>query len=208
MKFIYKSRPPFLLILRLAKYDIDEVDHYLTSVEETHDSRLDNLRKLLESEKTDGLEDRLADDLAQLDDFAMIASEFAIIGLWRSVELYRGRAILATLDEKGAGIAFKNKKFVEHLTNLGIAEDTLSYAGSVNELRCLNNAIKHTRRVTGELSKFASWRKKKGEDLGNLSSHYRRLKPLTAEYLENLTEHFNEWWKKKTAQRGSAVNRP
>ncbi len=198
MKFEYKPISPFFLMLRLAKYDIDEVDHYLTLAEEARGSRLGNLKKLSESEKTDGLEDKLADDLAQLDDFAIIASEFAVIGLWRSVELYRRRAMLEAFGQKGADIAFNNKKFKKHLTNLGIAEDTLRCAGSVDELRCLNNAIKHTRRVTPELSKFASWQKK-GEDLGDLSLHYRRLKPLATEYLENITEHFNEWWKKKTA---------
>jgi hypothetical protein len=199
MKFEYKPTPPFFIFLRLAKYDIEEVDHYLTLAHESRDSRLETLGKLSQSDKIDGPEDYLTDDFAQLDDFAIIASEFAVIGLWRSIELYRRRAMLNVFGQDGAAIAFKNKKFKEYLAKLGIVEETLGRANAVDELRCLNNAIKHTRHVTGELSNFGCWRKKKGEELGDLSSHYERLKPLASEYLEDITKHLNDWWRKKDA---------
>ena len=59
---------------------------------------------------------------------------------------------------------------------------------SVNELRSLNNAIKHERRVNGELAKFPRWKNKKGDELGDLESHYLRLRPFAKRYLEDLTE--------------------
>jgi hypothetical protein len=193
MNFEYKPRPPFFIFLRLANYDIEEVDHYLTLTQEARGSRLDILSKLSESERTDTPDDYLTDDFAQLDDFAIIASEFAVIGLWRSIELYRRRAMLSAFGQEGAAIAFRNNKFKEYLAKLGIAEEALRCANAVDELRCLNNAIKHTRHVTGELSKFGCWQKKKGKELGDLSSQYQRLKPLVSEYLEDITEQLNNW---------------
>jgi hypothetical protein len=149
------------MILRLAEYDFDQINQFLELAKEAQESRLDSLKQLANSGKMDGLEDWLVDHFAELDDFAAITSEFAVLGLWRSVELYRKRAILSGVSKKAAGNVFKNKEFKKQLLKIGIREDKLSCARSVDELRCLNNAIKHERRVGEELCGLRRWQKKK-----------------------------------------------
>ena len=67
-----------------------------------------------------------------------------------------------------------------------IKEGKIHCAKDVDELRCLNNAIKHERRVNSALAKFPGW--KKGTELGDLESHYYRLQPLAKRYLEDLAK--------------------
>jgi hypothetical protein len=194
MTFQYKMRPPFFMIQKIAGYDIDEVEHYLELTRVAHTDRTQALNELANSEKNEGVDDFLVDDFAVLDDFATMATEFAVIGLWRSIELYRKRALLKAFDENTAKKAFRNNEFKKQLLKLGIREEKLSCAKSVDELRCLNNAIKHDRRVGGELCGFKRWGKKKGNELGDLTPHYHRLKPMGIKYLKDLTERLNRWW--------------
>jgi hypothetical protein len=53
-------------------------------------------------------------------------------------------------------------------------------------VRCLNNAIKHSQRVDGELAKFPGWRGKKGRNLGNLERHYVRSRSAAERYVSDL----------------------
>ena len=130
-------------------------------------------------------------DFPVLEDFAWLSSEFAIIGLWRCVELFRKNAIKHALGENAAQGLFRQKKFRETLQSQGIDESRIRCARSVDELRCLNNAIKHDRRVDGELADFPRWNNKKGKELDDLEKHYRRLRPLAERYLEDLKNRLN-----------------
>ena len=58
----------------------------------------------------------------------------------------------------------------------------------MKELRLLNNAIKHERQVGEDLAKFPLWQNKEDDELGDLESHYYRLRPFAKQYLEDLTE--------------------
>ena len=60
--------------------------------------------------------------------------------------------------------------------------EALPKFASFNEMRMLNNAVKHQGKVTDELSHdFPIW--KLGEDLTGLDSAYERLKPEIAEFI-------------------------
>src|SRR5215467_11594305 len=64
--------------------------------------------------------------------------------------------------ERAAAKAFRHKEFQKELSRLGISEQRIRCARSGGELRCLNNAIKHSQRVDDELAKFPRWQGKKG----------------------------------------------
>lgn len=57
----------------------------------------------------------------------------------------------------------------------------------MNELRCLNNSIKHDQTVNGELTSFPRWRSKEGDKLGDLERHHVRLRRAVDAYLDDLT---------------------
>ena len=191
MEFKYQSRPVFHLLLRIAKYDLGNIDAFIDLAKKARRSEQKGLEQIATSGGENALGDWLVDDFAQLDDFAFLSAEFAIIGLWRCIELYRGRAMRAALSNGAAKRASKHEKFQEDLLCLEIEERKTHCARSVDELRCLSNAIKHERRVNNKLATFHLWKSKKGNELGDLESHYQRLRPLAERYLEDLTKHLN-----------------
>jgi len=197
--FKYRPRAPFVILRTLAEYEFDEMDHFIELANKAQRSRKKYLEQLGASKDAEELNDWLVDDFAQLDDFSDLTTEFAILGLWRCVELYRTRSICNALGKNAAKGVFKNKQFKEQLAQLGIQEENIRCAQSIDELRCLNNAIKHEKRVGKELCRFASWKNMQGKDLPDLGPHYRRLQPLARGYIEDLTHRLSQWWEKKSA---------
>jgi len=126
-------------------------------------------------------------DYSVFEELAELASEFAIIGLWRCVELCKAKATKHARSDPAKG---SHKKDFKEVLSRGIEEGKIRYAEPVDELRCLSNAIKHHRQVTDDLAKFSEW--KKGEELGDLEDHYRRLKPLVTQYIEDLTGYLEK----------------
>jgi hypothetical protein len=188
--FKYQRRSPFALLLRIAKYELERIDYFLQLARkaQTPEQVVLELRRIAQRDGTED-DDLLVDDFAQLGDFAQFASEFAIFALWRCIELFQTQAVRTASGGKAVARAWVHKRLQEELSRLGITECRIRCARSVNELRCLNNAIKHNQYVSSELAAFGRWRTKKGSELGNLECHYRRLRPPAERYLDDLERH-------------------
>lgn len=195
-KFKYKKRPPFFSLLQLAEYALNEIDRFVEVAYETQQKNLVDLKKLEKGINPDDDIDWLEDVFEELNDFKILSSEFGIIGLWRCIELFNKSAVRIALGPDAAKSVFRHEEFKKNLLKLHIDEKKIRCSKSIDELRCLNNAIKHERKVDDHLSKFNKWRTRKGERLGDLDSHYKRLRPLSERYLRNLTNRMNFWWKK------------
>jgi hypothetical protein len=178
----YRRRSPLLLFARLTKYDLDDIDRFVELAREARKSKEERLEQLAAQVRLHAPDDDwLVDDFAQLDDFAVLSAEFAIIGLWRCVELYKARAIrFERAFARAAGIRPS-----------GIPKQRIRCARSVEELRCLNDAIKHSRHVDGELADFPRWRGKRGRKLGNLERHYARLRSAADRYVTDLADRLS-----------------
>ena len=187
VKYQYRPRPPVARLLTITKYDLDSIDSFLKLAQQAQLSERADLEVRAAIAPADTPDDFYADDFAELGDFWTLGTEFAIVGLWRCIELYRKRAIRAASGEKAAAEAFRHKEFQEELSKLGITETRIRCAHSVDELRCLSNAVKHAQSVDSDLAKFSRWQGKKGRKLGNLERHYRRRRPLAERYLTDLT---------------------
>jgi hypothetical protein len=123
-------------------------------------------------------------------------SEFGIVGLYRCVEMFRKRIIGFTNGHEASSV-FKYDTYKKYLSSLGIQEEHIRCSRSVNELRCLNNAIKHNESaVSSDLTQFRKWKNKEGEALGNLSRDYRRLRPLVDSYLQDFSLRMRRWWER------------
>ncbi len=195
----YKRRPPFFLIMRLADHELDNIDQFVELVGGTKRSEQKTIERLASKNINNIPEDWFVDDYYRINEFYDLSLEFAIVGLWRCVELFRKRAIVNAIDSEHTKSTYKHKQFVNQLSTLNITENKLRCARSVDELRCLNNAIKHTQRVSKELESFKRWQGKHNDDLVNLEQHYRRLRTLAERYLKDLTNRLNRYWKKKHA---------
>lgn len=182
MKFKY--RPPSFYSIRLmfAKYEINAIEDFFDRAKEAWRKGQQDLEQIAARSGENVPDDWLFDDVAQLKEFSWLYAEFAIIGLWRCIELYEAEA-KRHIRRHGQSVMraiIKDEK------------KKIRCARSVNELRCLNNAIKHRRRVDGELAKLPRWKNKKDDELGDLESHYHRLRPFAKQYLEDLTDRLKK----------------
>ena len=192
VKFKYKRGSPFPRILRIAEYELNAIDDFFDRAKEAWRAGQQDLEQIAARSKGENVpDDWLFEDREQLREFAWLYSEFAIFGIWRCVELYRKSAMRRALGKDAAKRAYINKEFQKDLLRLNIEEEKIICAPSMNELRCLNNAIKHERQVDDELAKFPLWQNKEDDELGDLESHYYRLRPFAKQYLEDLTERLN-----------------
>ncbi len=181
-KFKYKHRTVYSLLFREAEHRLYDMDDFFERAKKARRSEQKNLEQIaaMSGENvSDG--DRWGDEDAQLKEFAWLYSEFAIIGLWRCIELYEGRAKRHIRRHEQSAMR-------SALDIIKDEEKKIRCAESVNELRLLNNAIKHERQVGEDLAKISIWKNKKSDKLGDLESHYYRLRPFAKQYLEDLTE--------------------
>jgi hypothetical protein len=187
-KYQYRSQP-FHLLLRLARYDLEDVDRLVSWSEQQRQAREELLERLTQSDE------QFVDDVAEIDAFARLYAECAVVALWRCVELFHKRISTNVNGALAAGEKFNYKKhFLTSLKKLGIPESDLHYKKSVNEIRILNDAIKHDGYVGKELAKLDGWKRRSGKEFGDLRPHYVRLRPLAERYMDDLakkaTRHF------------------
>jgi len=74
-----------------TKGELHDIDGFVNFAREARKSEEERLERLAAQTRRADDDDWLADVSAQIDDFAALSAEFAIIGLWRCVELYRKR---------------------------------------------------------------------------------------------------------------------
>lgn len=182
MKFKYKPPSFYSIRLIIAKYEINAIEDFFDRAKEAWRKGQQDLEQIAARSGENVPDDWLYDDREQLTQFSWLYAEFAIIGLWRCIELYEAEAKRHIRRHKQSAMR----------AALDIIKDEKKKPKSVNELRCLNNAIKHGRRVNGKLADFSRWKNKKGKELGDLESHYNRLRPLVERYLEDLTERLRK----------------
>jgi hypothetical protein len=192
----YRRLSPFFLLRRLAEYELEDVDRFVAWSEQQGRARGRYLEKLPPS---NGPDDQFVDDFAEIDAFTSLYTGSAIVALWRCVELFRRRAIAQALGTTEAKSVYRHRDFSQMLARLRISDSKIRCARSVDELRCINNAVKHEGRVGKELAGFPRWKKRHGEELDDLRSHYARLRPLTKRYIEDLTTKATRWWEHKPA---------
>lgn len=189
MIYQYRDRAPFGLLMVRAMHQLEELDEFVQLATDASKSRQESIR----ARATDESWEWLYDDYVGLSRMAELAAELAIVGMWRTVEDFR-RLALIQCDVLGAKRKAYRKKFVDgELGKLGIVESRLRCARTVDELRCLNNSIKHSRKVGSELADFRRW--KEGEKIDDLAPHYRRLRKVVEPYLADLGNRLTRRWR-------------
>lgn len=122
----------------------------------------------------------LEDEFFSLDEVQQLGYELCIVALYKQVELHTKQVVkrnFPSVDEK----ALFN--FAKLKAALPFKIGKLKNYAAVNELRLINNAIKHEGRVSKELAKYYPiW--KAGEKLDGLEFALNRLSPLLQKYVE------------------------
>jgi hypothetical protein len=132
----------------------------------------------------DGYRDHLSDLFASSQSAKSLGDELSIVALYKKVETQTGRII----KKKLPAAATKRLSFFAELSGV-LPFDIKAVGGfaGFNELRLLNNAIKHEGKVSDELAKeFPHWTK--GAELSDLDKAFQRLVPEVERYVADLVE--------------------
>jgi hypothetical protein len=175
-----------LFFRRFAENEIDEIDQFRAHVGDAAASR----RRWIE-EQAEGLPERaqefLADDLYELETISDLADQLAIVALYRVVELYTGKIVIAAFGEEGRSKAWNVRMLSRFLSDKGIDLADIPHFRAVDELRLLNNSVKHAGHVNAQLANaYPRWRK--GQKLKDLGKVYERLRTHIAPYIFRLAE--------------------
>jgi hypothetical protein len=172
------------------KHSFDVLDEFQSQLNSAWSLSEKRLREELEGLSPERFENEydmeayrafLEDDSYQLEEVKKLGQALALSGLYRQVETQVKRVLGLTFPDMG-----KNKK-ASVLRGEAVQEiDCSKLAGfdAVNELRLLNNIIKHAGSMAdAELaSKYPVWVANK--ELADLDQAYARLRPLVKQYMK------------------------
>ena len=128
--------------------------------------------------------DMLGDDHFFLDEAKKLSHELAIVALYKKVEISTKRAIKFAYPDVDERSLFKIKDLKSTLKVRGINIEKLPSYSGMDEIRCINNDIKHNGVVGKELAAYSGW--EKGKPLSGLDSAYNRLAPCCSLYMGEL----------------------
>lgn len=172
---------------RFQSEELDEFRGLVAASLTRHREALSNEAASLSNDRFDS-EDTLEDYRSHLDDrwtliqeIQQLADELAIVALYKQVELHTKRIIKRSIPNVDPR-KFSNIDTLRKAMPFVI--DTLPHFQAFDELRLINNAIKHEGKVSPALgSAFPAWNV--GDDLAGLGAAYQRLHPLVAAYVQS-----------------------
>ena len=155
---------------RLAEYGVDDIDKFRELVSEASTKRKRSYEKLA----VDDDDDFFAGVASELDTISRLTDELSIVALYRVVEVVTAQMVIHDLGsavraDKMYQIAEVKRALKTH-KNLELK--TVPYYGAMDQLRRLNNDIKHT----------------DGRDLSKLDKKYDRFRRTVPLYILRLAE--------------------
>lgn len=175
------------------RLDHEEIDDFLDHLNVSLNRRIKRLedeeRSLSPEQFEDPLDiheyrEHLGELAASVYAAKALGDELSIIALYKKVEAHTGRVV----KRKVPKAATANLAYFKQLCNvLPFDIQTVDGFAGFNELRLLNNSIKHEGKVSIELAKeFPLW--VQGAELPELDKVFQRLLPEIKKYVADLTE--------------------
>lgn len=185
----------------LSRIEIDYIDKLLEQIENQNHSDSNKLKKSLDKAKPEkflsdndynSYVDSLIDDFDILKEVNLLSSQLAIVALYRIVEI-RTKSILKRHLKNSRDIkaVFRIENLIKLLKKeFGIELNKVKGFSKIDELRCLNNSIKHQGVVSAELSNFNGW--KLNEKIGDTTDNYNSFAKVVPSYLFSLCEQIEK----------------
>ncbi|WDZ51501.1 hypothetical protein LF296_01475 [Acinetobacter vivianii] len=174
--------------------EVDRLIDSITSFTVTQTNKLERKYKELQrsTELSDDhafhIEESIIDEAYELNEIEELAYELAIIALYKKIEITTKKNLKITYPEIDRKKLYKFKKLKKILKDKEIDIESFSNYLAMDELRCLNNSIKHSGEVDSELAKYAGWNE--NERVDNLQEAYKRLAPKCNDYIKELLDQF------------------
>lgn len=161
------------------KLEHEQIDEILSIVIRATESKIKHLQKehdelteerFVHPSDIDSYRDMLIEDMIETDSLQKIAEELAIISLFKNIEIKVSNVVKRLKPD------CLKRKLNSILDNVISNIKEVDGYDAYNELRLINNAIKHAGIVTLELAEsYPHW--KEGDELKDLGSIYNRLLP-------------------------------
>lgn len=144
--------------------------------------------KTLEPDEKEHVLSFLGDELFIADLTTALAGEMMVVALFKTSEIsIKNMATFSGLfTDKQVASFFRFSELRGHLKKKVCDLKALKNYDAFNELRCINNAVKHSDRVSKELAAFPGW--VEGEKLTDLHTHYGRLKDDVIHFVDEIQD--------------------
>jgi hypothetical protein len=130
----------------------------------------------------------LGDDVNYAQEAQELAEELAIIGLYKTIEIRIAKAAKASklFSNNKIKELYVTTKLIKYFQNIGIDVTTVSHFNEFEELKLLNNCLKHSGEVSQSLAEVnpATWTKE--HKITNFATHFYRLLEPNIQFLNNL----------------------
>lgn len=173
------------------KLDHEQIDKILSIVNNATELKINELQKennelteekFLHPSDMDCYRDMLYENMVEIESLRIIAEELAIISLYKNIEVKISSIVKRLAPHK------LKRNFTKTLSCIASNLREIDGYDSYNELRLINNAIKHDGKTTNDLTNsYPYWAS--GEELKNLKEAYERLLPGAKVFLRNVVEH-------------------
>ncbi|MEO3988140.1 hypothetical protein [Plesiomonas shigelloides] len=178
----------------MAIYNTDIIDEIYSagilnkiSLEENLYERVNKITtdEALTNQEKEELLTSISDENSIGSDTIELIEEMQIIALYKTIETVIKKMLLSSglINKDEIKKLHRVKELKVKLKEIGCDITTLSGFQQFDELRCLNNCIKHSGYVDKELAKHSIW--KKNEKITNCGKHYVRLKDGVAIFIDN-----------------------
>ncbi len=205
---LFKSirQPDSEIISLLTEYEIEYLKEIRSVIEIDQSSLKKDIKVQIEETKLEKFEsehdyhsyiDSLNDELLQSFKLKSISKKLIIIGLYMIVEKYTKiivKWLYAELDKNKLNEKIKKLhrwKFLEaELNRKKIDLSNVEEYSTINELRCLNNDIKHSGYVSKDLLNFSTWKGDIGKEIDtekiDLDNFYNSIPKYLADLAEKI----------------------
>lgn len=174
------------------RLDHEEIDDFLVHLNESVGRRIKALEDESSNLSSENFEDPRDIDAykSHLDELIgssysakMLGDELSIIALYKKVEIHTGNVIKRKIPSASS----KNLSYFKELCKVVPYIKTVDGYSAFNELRLINNSIKHGGKVSSELAdNFSCW--KENDEISGLEDAFKRLLPKVKQYVRNLVE--------------------
>lgn len=169
-----------------AENEVELIDRFRAHVHESAAAQRHSIRQHANGLPAE-VQEFFADDLYELRVISDLADQLAIIALYRVVEINTGRILAHRFGAAARRNASDMRALRALLNRYGINIENIPHFTVANELRLLNNAIKHAGHVTDQLArKYPRWRRDR--ELAGLGVAYERLKRRVPSYIFRFAE--------------------
>jgi hypothetical protein len=170
----------------LARLEIDSVARFLDNLKSAFDDEVRRLGELITKADRE-YADVLGDEFSSEKEVVELGEQLAIVAAYRVVELLSKRVLaFSKYGPKKAGELFRFDRLKDALRkDFGVDISTLDGFAGVNEIRLINNAVKHDGLVSHALAEaYPQW--KEGAELKGLREAFERLSGSPSQYVRAL----------------------